>query len=688
MQLNPQQELVANHRLGRALTLACPGSGKTKTITERTSRLINEGVSPQSIISITFTNFARDEMKERLISVVGPEAKKVYISNFHGLCGDVLRRFGEGVGYTSNMTVVDSDDQESMLKRIMIKRATSAGYNEEEMKSATSGKHLRFLGSVINNHRENLREDSALDEMVESTYIDEIDRKVLREYVKTLNEQNQCDFSGMLSEMVRLLEKDQSLRERLQRKFRFIQVDEYQDTNMAQNKIVELIAGPEDNVLAVGDLDQSIYTWRGANPESINTFISNGQSKNGCEVFKLGVNYRSTPQIITTAAKLIQHAIKRESIEFQASRPDGDVVLCRSYPTNDDEANNVAVQIRNLIADGKNPEEIAVFYRTNDMSRALEQALTRQQVPYRIKGGGSFYDRMEIKDMICFLRVLCNPKDSASFHRIANKPTRGLGDVAIGMLDTYAEKQNVDLLQALHSPSNIKVAVADKHGTVSDKGLSDSAQEGCRQLNSVFNFDRSNMNIHQSLLHMTKASRYEDWIKSYYKEKGDIEERLASVYELQNSISTFCSENPNATLADYLQSISLYTQGDDKDKSVPSVQLMSMHTSKGLEFEAVFCVGIEEGIMPHKRACDERPEAGLEEERRLLYVAMTRAKQILRLSYCFTRQSRYSGKTGRFDRTMPSRFLFEAGLLNEEDQIVGRNPPSPSYNRDRSYYRR
>ncbi len=313
MQLNPQQQQVADHLYGRILTLAGPGSGKTKTLTERTGRLIRRGIAAGNILCLTFTNKARDEMRERISEVHGEMANKVFISNFHGLCGLTLRRMGEALGYSHRMTICDSDDQMDLIMQIARK-----------MGMEPSRPQARGMAFAVNDWREHLGSEKELVAIADEK-LRKGELKVIRQYLKVLRERDQCDFSGLLSEMARLLRDEAQVRERLQKKFRFIQVDEYQDTNRAQNEIVELMAGPEDNVLAVGDADQSIYAWRGASPVAIPQFIRNGEAKTGsCKVIKLGVNYRSTPQVILVADTLIKHSTDRIAVEFSTVRPAGE----------------------------------------------------------------------------------------------------------------------------------------------------------------------------------------------------------------------------------------------------------------------------------------------------------------------------------------------------------------------------
>lgn len=676
MQLNPQQEEVAEHVHGRILALAGPGSGKTRTLTERTGRLIRRGAEPASLLCLTFTNKARDEMRARIAGSFGDAAKQVFISNFHGLCGILLRKFGGGIGYQPRMTVVDSDDQIDLILQIARKRGMEA-----------TKPQARMLAMIANDWRENVGDDDALETLADGK-ADDKEVGVVREYVRLLQSRGQVDFSGLLSETVRLIKTDESVRSRLQRRFQFLQVDEYQDTNRAQNEIVELIAGPEDNVLAVGDMDQSIYEWRGASPDSIPRFIEKGKEKTGTtKVVKLGVNYRSTPQIVAMADKLIRHCTGRIEVPFSATRRDGDPPKCVAFDTPEAEADAVAMNVHREIREGRAASEIAVFYRANDMSRQIEQALTRRQVPYTVVGGGSYYDRMEVKDVLAMLRFVCNPKDGISFARVANKPARGMGDTLIGRLEAWAEQSDVDLLTALRRCGSIH----DEHG----KLLGEAAQRACQSALAVFDVPTHGRSVWQIADDLLNRSKYDTFLKDKYsggdgemsaiKEKHsgrsrkgpdgkvnpqEYEDRRRNVGELLNSVAVFCRDHPGADVADYLQSISLYT-GGEKDRDEPAVRLMSLHASKGLEFDVVFLIGCEEGILPHYKAVSDRAEKGLEEERRLCYVGFTRAKELLRVTWCKQRQDSArrgaAGAASKFKGSRPSRYLVEAGLMTPEE---------------------
>ena len=649
MKLNPQQEEVASHVHGRILTLAGPGSGKTRTLTERTGRLIKNGYHAGSILCLTFTNKARNEMRERIATAFGEAAKKVFISNFHGLCGMILRRLGGPFGYSDRLTVIDSDDQVDLILQIARKRGM------EPTKPAA-----KSMAWIANDWREQLGGPDDLLRLAKGR-LREAELRVIEKYVATLRERNQADFSGLLSETVRLLTEQSEVREKLQKKFRFIQVDEYQDTNRAQNEIVELIAGPEDNVLAVGDGDQSIYEWRGASPDSIPRFVENGKKKIGrCAVIKLGLNYRSTPQVIAVADALIRNCQNRIPVEFSTVHKDGEPVKCAKLPTPEHEADGVSLNIETLMKSGNQPRDMAVFYRTNDMSRQIEQALAKRKIPYQVVGSGSYYDRMEVKDVLSMLRFVCNPKDGISFARIANKPARGMGDALIGRLEAYAERNHLDLLTVMseHLPT-----VRDEN----DKLLSEAAIKACHEAMRIFGFDLDGMTVAEIANRLLDQTRYDDWLKDRYEDKGEYQARRQNVNELVNSIAEFCRGDPRASVADYLQSISLYTSGDES-RTENAVKLMSLHASKGLEFEVVYMVGVEAGILPHEKALADRGERGLNEERRLCYVGFTRAKKLLRVTWCEKRQDAFSrNKTARYKSCRPSRFLMEAGLVSEEE---------------------
>jgi DNA helicase-2/ATP-dependent DNA helicase PcrA len=663
MPLNPQQQEVAEHFEGRALVIAGPGSGKTSTITARVGQLLLRQVPPERILCITFTNKAAQEMRER-ISAKYAVGKRIKVCTFHALAGELLRRHGKLIGYTGRMTILDSDDQEELMAQVA--RQKYAAVAEVEF----TRPRIRKLLLTVNDWRESLASWNVLEEKRDDGELTDHDLEVMREYLRRMQAANATDFSGLLSETVRLLRVKEDklpaadrLLTQLHAQYRFIQVDEYQDTNVAQNEIVEILAGESNNVVAVGDQDQSIYEWRGASPEAIEKFVNKGRGKkHGTKVYKLATNYRSTPEIIALADKLIRHSPNRHVIDFQAERPSiGKPPRLDGYLSPEEEAKAVAEKVKACINLLKVPaREIAVFYRLNDMSRPIEQALARAQVPYKVLGGQSFFDRAEIRDCIAMLRIIANPRDSAAFSRVVNKPKRGIGEKTIGLIENYSHMKNIDLITACGQGEEIFGDAA--------------AGEAVRQVHYCFRIDPARQSVAECLAEAVSRTGYIKHLESHEKEEPvKIEERKRNVQELINSIALWCADEAKggqaASIGDYLGYISLLTSADD-NRDVDAVRLMSLHASKGLEFDVVFMVGVEAGLLPHKKAVTDRADLGVNEERRLCYVGFTRARKQLFVSYCRERQSAFTkGKGIKFEQVRPSQFLLESGLISEADYL-------------------
>ena len=454
--------------------------------------------------------------------------------------------------------------------------------------------------------------------------------------------------------------EEERLLTKLHKQWRFIQVDEYQDTNVAQNEIVELLAGPNDNVMAVGDQDQSIYEWRGANPEGIQKFINRGRGKNGTATYHLAMNYRSTPEIIALADKLIKHSPNRVPIDFVAATPSiGKPPRLDSYPTPEEEANAVAEKVKaciNLLS--VPPREIAVFFRLNDMSRPDRSRPARREIPFQSASAASpstVLPKSATPSACC--GVLSNPARTplSAFARIVNKPKRGIGEKTIGLIENYAHMKSIDLIDACRHAHEIS----------SDEGLVDAI----RQLHFVYGLDQKSMSVAELLAEVLRRTNYLHHLDANDKEAPEkIDERKRNVEEFVNSVALWSQDNPDGTIGDFVGYITLLTSLDD-NRSDDAVRLMSLHASKGLEFDVVFMIGVENGLLPHKKATQERPDgAGLNEERRLCYVGFTRARKQLFVSYCQQRQGSFlKGKAGgvRFEMVRPSQFLLEAGLMNE-----------------------
>jgi DNA helicase-2/ATP-dependent DNA helicase PcrA len=462
---------------------------------------------------------------------------------------------------------------------------------------------------------------------------------------------NSIDFSGLLSETVRLLVEHPTVLEKAQARWKFFMVDEVQDTNYAQFRIVELLSSHTKNVFVVGDLDQSIYGWRGARAENIREFQ---QKFPGTRIISLGKNYRSTPQIVAVADKLIRHNTDRIAADFTTDNPGGGPVSCRAHNDDRDEANYVARQIVQMVSSGRcSFKDIAVFYRINSMSRAIEMALINNAVPHTLIGGFSFYDRKEVKDCISMLQFLVNPFDGVSFHRIANKPKRALGDVTVGKIETFATSKGVNIMDAI-SMMEFK---------------SDGVKEGLNCISRAFNVQWKVRTIAENLNHLVDVLGYREYLD---QDPDTAVERKDNIDELIRSAALWGAEN-TTDIGAYLEHIALMSNYD-KEADGNAVSLMSLHGSKGLEFPVVFMLGVEQDILPHKMAVTERAD-GLEEERRLCYVGMTRAEQVLSVNYCQRRQDNGFARPGqvKFRQSRPSQFLFESGLLAPKHSAGGRD---------------
>jgi DNA helicase-2/ATP-dependent DNA helicase PcrA len=646
MQLNPEQEEVANHFKGRSLVLAGPGSGKTRTITERIGRLLAAGVPAYKILCITFTNKTANEMKDRIEKGYGDVAKKMTVCTFHSLCVRILTEFGSAFGYNRNLTIYDQDDQ---LEQMMSVARSKLATNEKADDTDKEIRHrIKKLCSVCDSWRESLEPESVLSDMVDGSRLQDGDLEVIRDYLKKLRASNAIDFSGLLYETYRLLKSDLEVRERLQHRWEFIQVDEFQDTNVAQHEIVEMLSGEDDNIVAIGDLDQSIYTWRGASPDNVKRFQA--RSRSAFTKHTLGTNYRSTPEIIAVSDKLIRCSEDRTEIKFVAANPSiGQPPTLAAYHNPVFEANGIIEQIKEYLRSGYAAKEIAIFYRLNSMSRVLEHALMANSIPYKIIGGMGFYDRAEVKDCMAMLRLLVNPSDAASFNRLCKRLGFGIGEKTLGIIENHAKESGESIISSCGKAEEYMSAKSKVADTV--------------KVHNYFHFDASGKKPAELLLEVLTRIDYKKWQKDHITD-GSLEERQGNVGELLNGISEYTDKHAGSGLPEYLQYIALLTSADEE--SDEAVNLMTIHSSKGLEFDVVFMPGVEHTLLPHERAVRERPEYGHAEERRLCYVGFTRAKKMLRVSWCAKRLEGF-GPNAKEKLMRPSSFLLEAGLISEED---------------------
>lgn len=628
--LNEQQEQAVNHKWGACFVSAVPGSGKTRVITERAARLIEGGISPEKILCITFTNKAAQEMKQRLVGIIGEVANDVYVSTFHAMSLNILRKFGKSIGYTENITILDDEDQISLMSQCA-----------RQMGDDLSKDSIKSILYTCNNSRENLLKGNFFDASFNSSE----NANIANEYIKRMRANNQTDFSGILSETIRLLESDKQVCQRLTRRFDWLQIDETQDTNYAQFRIIDLI-GSHGNIFIVGDIDQCVYTFRGARYENIEDFIKNYKAT----VIELPLNYRSTPEIVKAASNLIKANKGRGKSDIKTVNVSGSAVKCFSAETPDHEAMMIASSVEKLVhSEGYKYEQFAVLYRANAMSRALETAFMNRGVPYQVIGGFSFFKREEIKDALAMLRFSVNPFDSTALARFINKPSYSLGQVTLGKIENYAAQKNVDLVSALLDVDSYLTSSTPKSEKVKDRA---------KLIGRVFSKNRSGQDIGSIIDGIVKDLDYEKWIEDNYKE--DASDRKSTLDELINSASRASKQS---SISDYLNKIALMTTAD-KSSQAGAVTLMTIHASKGLEFPVVFLPRLEEGKLPHTRSsCGED---GVEEERRLCYVAMTRAEKILVTSYSKQEKIR-SGKFLRTINNRPSRFLFESNILKENN---------------------
>ncbi len=622
--LNDAQREAVLHTEGPLLVIAGAGSGKTRVLTHRVAHLIRAcGVKPNEILAITFTNKAAGEMRERLERMLGRTARAIWILTFHAACGRMLRAEAPRLGYRSTFTIYDQADQIRVVKACL-----------EELGRDPKRFTPRGIHAQISNAKNRLVGPEAYMARVSSFY-DQTVAEVYELYQRRLFSSNAVDFDDLLMLTVEVLERFPEARERWQKAFRYILVDEYQDTNHAQYRLLQLLAGEHRNVFAVGDPDQSVYGFRGADISNILDFERDFP---GAATIALEQNYRSTNAILGAANAVIENNRERKPKRLFSELGDGDPVQAIEVEDEHAEARFVAAEIARLVENGLSASEIAVFYRTNAQSRVLEDVLVRQDVPYQVIGGPRFYERAEIKDAVAYLSVLTNSSDAVSLLRIANKPRRGIGDTSLQRLVLHADSLGISLWEAMADP--------------------DAAGLGTAAARAVRGF----RNVMESLLASSQELEVDELVEAMLDRTGTIAAyeadrtieargRIENLQELVGVASEYREQSDNPSLAEFLQSISLVSDQDEIRDERGLVTLMTLHNAKGLEFRAVFMIGMEEGIFPHSRSIEEQ---GVEEERRLAYVGMTRAMELLTLTHASAR-SLY----GRRDYNLPSRFLDE-----------------------------
>ncbi len=661
--LNPAQREAVENFEGPALIVAGAGSGKTRVLTCRIARMIERGVPPHSVLALTFTNKAAREMKERIAAIVpGGGSRHIWMGTFHSIFYRILRTEAERLGYTPQFTIYDTGQSETLIKHIV----KDLNLNEEEYKA-------REVYSRISLAKNNLVTAEAY--AASGAFTEEDSRRkrpdfarIFTMYAHRCRQNNAMDFDDLLLQTNILLRDNPDVLEKYRQKFRYILVDEYQDTNFAQYLIVRRLAEQNGNICVVGDDAQSIYSFRGAKIENILRFQSDFPQ---ARIFKLERNYRSTRTIVEAANSLIEKNTRRLSKTVYSENGQGDRIrVLRAY-TDQEEAQMVADEIRGIgFENGGRWNETSILYRTNAQSHAFEDALRRKGIPYRIYGGRSFYDRKEIRDMVAYFRLIVNPRDDEAFRRIINTPARGIGDVTMEKLSAAAREKGVSLWEAASS-------------------LTDAAKGAGRRIVEFVELiaSLSLERIQKGLYEFGLEVGIRSGIIGTYKTSAtpEAENALSNIEELLNSMQHFReqeyvpvedeeAEAGEPTLEQWLQNISLLTDSDEEDADDDNrVTLMTVHSAKGLEFDNVFVVGMEDNLFPSLRSMSS--VEGLEEERRLFYVALTRARMKAFLSFA---QSRY--RWGSMEFCKPSRFLGEIEQkyldvrFTQEDDVPSEDP--------------
>lgn len=623
--LNPQQYEAVTYNEGPLVVFAGAGSGKTRVITYKIYHLITKaGVFPGNILAVTFTNKAAGEMKQRVERLLGSNFNglhHIWIGTFHSIGARLLRLFGEHIGIKRNFVIYDEEDQLKIIKSVL-----------EELKLSEKFYPPRKLQAII----ERIKQEKELSEVKEGESPHEY-LAIFHCYTKKLIENNGLDFADLILKSVKLIQTQKEIREFLQEKFRYILVDEFQDTNRIQYKFIKLIAPPQNRVTVVGDDDQSIYSWRGAYVYNILNFQADFPQ---AKVIKLVKNYRSTRNIVRAATFVIKNNKNRANKELITDNLEGDPLSIIAVEDEIEEAETLASIVRKEINNGVEPEEIAVFYRINAQSRVLEESFRKEKIPYRIVGGFKFYERAEIKDLLSYLRIIHNPNDEISLRRIINLPPRGIGKVTIENLITKSREERREILDVVKEE-----AALGRH-----KGLKKFVEKIEEWVQ-----EKDKLRPSQLLTQIIEDIEYRSYLEKHYP--LDYETRLQNIEELIGSMLQFekeCEvEGRKPTLEDFLIKSSLMTS-EDIETGGKTVSLMTVHSAKGLEFDVVFIVGLEEGLFPYKRYGEEENEEEEEEERRLFYVALTRAKKRVYLFYAYQRSL-----FGRIQLNIRSRFIEE-----------------------------
>ena len=644
--LNPEQKQAVEAINGPVLIIAGPGSGKTRVITHRIAYLVRVcGVSPHRIMAVTFTNKAAKEMVTRLNNLVSASVKSLTIGTFHAICVRILRQDGAVIGVEKDFVIYDNDDQLSLIKKCF----ESLNLDPKQYSASTVLSHISNAKSRM------LTPDIYIQQG--GSYFEEVVGRVYEKYQQMLEKSNALDFDDLLMKTVKLFKKHPDVLEKYRSRYLHIMVDEFQDTNQVQYQMVKLLAGGYRNICVVGDPDQSIYSWRSADVRNILDFEKDFPD---AKVVMLKQNYRSTKNILATASSVISANSQRKKTELWTDNEPGDKIEVIETFTQQEEAQFVVREVERLLRTGEAKlSDCAVMYRTNAQSRALEEAFIRYGTPYKLVAGTRFYERREIKDIIAYLKLIHNPRDTVSLLRIINIPQRGIGDRTVSLLTEWASSMNTLQYQALKSLA-----------TSQDFSNTPFNARSARLLIEFYNMiDELN-----SLSYELKPDELFDRLiektgyKAYIKSLPDEEDRWDNVMELRSVAKQYADFEPVEALSAFLEGVTLVSDVDGLDDVVDAVTLITLHQAKGLEYPVVFIVGMEEGILPHIRSFDD--PAQMEEERRLCYVGITRAKKKVYLVRAFRRNLMGSSTVNN-----PSRFLKDipASLVKNSGNSFGQN---------------
>ncbi len=626
--LNDKQKEAVMHVDGPCLVLAGAGSGKTKVLTERIVNLINNGVSPYNILAITFTNKAAREMRERVYNSIEEEANKIFIGTFHSLGLKIVRENASVIGYSNNVTILDRDDVNTLIKRFM-----------KELNLDTEHYPVKSILNKISFAKNEGLSPEEFDKFAKAP-LDMAACKVYKMYESALKRSNSVDFDDLLILPLRIFKKDKSVLEKYQEHFKYILVDEYQDTNMVQYDMCKLLASKYRNLFVVGDMDQSIYSFRFANYMNVINFEKDNKD---AKVIVLDENYRSTNNILNAANDVIKNNKERKEKNLWSSKGDGDKIKYIRCDNEQEEASTVVRLTKELLDKGEKPSEIAVLYRTNGQSRVFEEAFLKENIPFKIVGSYFFYNRKEIKDLISYMHLIYNNNDDASLERVINVPRRGIGSKTIERLRSEA--------------------------SISDKSMFEVVNSGKELGFKNLIIDLTNESKNTDLVGLVDVILDKTGIRKELEEKNDLESeiRLENLNEFK-SIALAFQEKGIFSLEEFLENISLVSDKNEYKEVDDGINLMTLHSAKGLEFNDVFLVGMEEGIFPHNRSFESESE--LEEERRLCYVGITRAKEHLWLMNAKKRTL-----FGQVSMNFPSRFIKEinSDLIDKEESVSLKN---------------